>query len=362
MASIRVINDETFTEDVETFETYLDFSYGNFQPTWRSFERISYVNVVRMNPRKQSSVQRKPIEDIEKELEHKKELSKGSFGVVNLMRDVRNDLVYAVKKVDVNAAERKNLIIDDLMKEAEILKDNPHEHIVHLYQCIFVNREFRYFYFVMEYIEGQDLSKKISSRRETPFEKDLLRWFHQVLRAVAHIHSNNIIHHDIKPENIMLTSDGHIKLIDFGLSSLKVRAGTPCYFSPEKANNEKRDEKLDDIWAVGCTYLELMMNRRLERKLSLGDRFLDDSLQKCSETFADLTLNVQKCLKSSDCRPQAQDILVSSLELIVVYYKYFIMHAHIDPGGYEFAQFASNVARRPSRSCPKNREFDQDER
>ncbi len=109
----------------------------------------------------------------------------------------------------------------------------------------------------MEYIGGGELFDKIAQQSNNVFSEEIAAYYMKKLfNALNHMHSQGVVHRDIKPENIMLTKDGELKLIDFGLSQIcKVRqkmesiAGTPYYISPEVLDGHF-DQKCD-IWSLG---------------------------------------------------------------------------------------------------------------
>jgi serine/threonine protein kinase len=103
-------------------------------------------------------------------------------------------------------------------------------------------------------------------------------YLRKILSALQHMHANNVVHRDIKPENIMLTKEGEIKIIDFGLSKkqnkedsmMKTIAGTPYYMAPEVICERKYSSKVD-LWSVGvllyvfmCGYMPFMSDKRFD--------------------------------------------------------------------------------------------------
>lgn len=118
---------------------------------------------------------------------------------------------------------------------------------------------------VMEYIDGMTLKEYIRRRGSLPY-RDAVHFTLQILRALQHAHDKGIVHRDIKPQNIMLTSDGEIKVTDFGIARFarsEVRTitdraiGSVHYISPEQAKGENTDEK-SDIYSVGVMLFEML--------------------------------------------------------------------------------------------------------
>lgn len=122
-------------------------------------------------------------------------------------------------------------------------------------------------YIVMEYIDGITLKEYLDQRRDIRW-KEAVHFTVQILRALQHAHDKGIVHRDIKPQNIMLLSDGTIKVTDFGIARLSrsdFRAtmdgekaiGSVHYISPEQARGEITDEKAD-IYSVGVVLYEML--------------------------------------------------------------------------------------------------------
>lgn len=130
-----------------------------------------------------------------------------------------------------------------------------HQHILNLME-VFADRNFRYF--VMEKCDRSLLD--MLCRKEGLEERDLLNTFHQMLLGLQHCHSLHVVHRDVKPANFLVTSDGIVKLCDFGLADfdntylggLRGIAGTAPFMSPEMVLEHIYDCKTD-IWSLGAT-------------------------------------------------------------------------------------------------------------
>ena len=142
-------------------------------------------------------------------------------------------------------------------KEILILKKMFHKNIIKLYEIL---ETFERIYLVMEFCEGGDLYNYILTRGHLT-ERQSCRFFHDIIEALAYLHSQNIAHRDIKPENFLLDTTGKtisIKLIDFGISSnyndqelLHTSCGTSAFAAPEIYKGKEYNGLLCDIWSAG---------------------------------------------------------------------------------------------------------------
>ena len=123
---------------------------------------------------------------------------------------------------------------------------------------------------VMEYVEGSNLKDVIKNKNKVP-EKEAVKIVLKVLEALKIAHKNDVVHRDIKPSNIMITPDGDVKVMDFGiakslvgerLSETKtgVKIGTPEYMSPEQITGKKIDARTD-IYSLGIIFYEMVAGK-----------------------------------------------------------------------------------------------------
>merc|ERR1712124_68204 len=122
---------------------------------------------------------------------------------------------------------------------------------------------------VLPFMENETLEKIISDRFLTLNEGDIKMYMYMTLRGLATVHRHSFVHRDIKPNNLLLSSSGKIKLADFGLARA---IGTPlqcltltgfgdCYRPPEILLGEKKYSSAVDIWAAGCVFAELLIRK-----------------------------------------------------------------------------------------------------
>ena len=192
-----------------------------------------------------------------------KYLGKGSYGAA-LLVCLRNNpnQKFVVKEIVIGhlkAAEQQAA-----KNEAEVLHQMSHSNIT-MYIESFV--EGSKLYIVMEFADGGDLHAAVQRRKETKTkfgEDEVMRIFVQICLALKHVHGANILHRDLKSQNIFLTLKGIVKLGDFGIAKVldtiednaKTQIGTPYYLSPEICESLPYGQK-SDIWSLGVVLFEL---------------------------------------------------------------------------------------------------------
>ena len=191
-------------------------------------------------------------------------LGEGGMGVVYKAIDSKLDRTVAIKFLP------KTLSASDenkarFMQEAKAAAALNHPNILGVYE---IDETDGNLFFAMEYVEGKTLKSHISSLKSAagvPFEQAMI-WAKQIAQALKAAHEKNIIHRDIKPENVMLTGDGQVKIMDFGIAKLTgstgvtktgVSLGTLAYMSPEQAQGVAADVRVD-IWSLGVVLYEML--------------------------------------------------------------------------------------------------------
>jgi tRNA A-37 threonylcarbamoyl transferase component Bud32 len=192
----------------------------------------------------------------------------GSGGMASVYRGVQKSLDRKVvlKVLYPHLAEDEKLV-QRFEREARAAAMLRHEHIVQVIDC---GRYEDVSYIAMEFVEGMDLKKWIDAHGTPPMEAALVL-LRDLCAGLEHAHQHRIVHRDIKPANIMLTPDGMLKIMDFGLArkgedSTAVTVvgsvlGTPAYMSPEQATGEAVDER-SDIFSAGVVGYELLGAQR----------------------------------------------------------------------------------------------------
>ncbi len=128
-------------------------------------------------------------------------------------------------------------------------------------------------FIVMAYYDGQNLSERLQDTKSPLDEAAAVSIAGQVLRGLAEAHERQVVHRDIKPSNILLTPQGVVKIVDFGLAAMPdgdqltqtgTRMGTPAYMSPEQALGNRVDAR-SDLWSLAVVLLEMLAREKVFR-------------------------------------------------------------------------------------------------
>ena len=195
---------------------------------------------------------------IGKKLEGRYEITEligvGGMADVYKATDIIDNKVVAVKILKKEFAENEEFL-RRFRNESKAIALLSHPNIVKVYDVGFSDK---LQFIVMEYIDGITLKEYIENEKVLTW-KDSVHFVIQILRALQHAHDRGIVHRDIKPQNIMLFTDGTIKVMDFGIAKFArdeggtatdQAIGTVHYISPEQARGDETDEK-SDIYSVG---------------------------------------------------------------------------------------------------------------
>ncbi len=187
-------------------------------------------------------------------------IGKGGMGVVYKAEDIKLKRTVAVKFLPLELADDSEAG-ERFLREAQAAAALSHPHICTIHE---INEEEEQPFIVMEYVEGQSLNQKI---KQGPLEQTAaLDIAIQVAEGLEEAHKKGIIHRDIKPGNIMLTTKGQAKVMDFGLAKVLGESlitkeaktmGTVAYMSPEQAQGKVVDSRTD-IWSLGVVLFEML--------------------------------------------------------------------------------------------------------
>lgn len=190
-------------------------------------------------------------------------IGKGNMGACALARNNEDGKYYVIKQVDLTRMNKKER--QQSLNEARVLSSLRHPNIIN-YVDSFLARKSDHLCIVMEFADGGDLNSRIKKNYGVNFrETQVLDWFIQVVLSLHYVHQRKILHRDVKTQNIFLTSDGQVKLGDFGIArtlsntydQAKTFVGTPYYLSPELILERPYDHR-SDVWAAGVVLYELL--------------------------------------------------------------------------------------------------------
>ncbi len=191
-------------------------------------------------------------------------LGQGGFAAVFRARDLSLNRDVAVKVLDLELAPSPTLA-ERFVREAQTIARLEHPHIVPIYK---VGRHEDVLYIIMRCIDGASLRQLLAQQRRLS-AGDAARIARQVADALAYAHSRDIVHRDIKPDNILLDRSGHVLVTDFGIAKAAQAAttaqlttegmviGTPQYMSPEQAAGDKVDGR-SDIYSLGIVLYQML--------------------------------------------------------------------------------------------------------
>lgn len=155
------------------------------------------------------------------------------------------------------------IVVSRFRNEAKVMERLTHPNIRKVYGCgVLEGRPC----IVMEYLEGADLKKKMING-DVFSDKELRRWWDQLVDALNYSHSQGIIHRDLKPANIFITKDGKASLLDFGIAKIEgdgdltktgAELGTHIYMSPEQVRDPKRVKAPSDRYSLAVTFVHLL--------------------------------------------------------------------------------------------------------
>ena len=190
-------------------------------------------------------------------------LGEGGMGVVYKAEDTKLKRIVALKFLPLHtlaSAEEKSRFVHEAQAAAAL----NHANICTVYE---IDESEGQTFIAMEYIEGQNLKQKVGS---SPLKlEETLDIAMQVAQGLHEAHEKEIVHRDIKTANVMTTSKGQVKIMDFGLAKLREQTkltktgttmGTAAYMSPEQTQGEEVDQRTD-IWSLGVLLYEMLTGK-----------------------------------------------------------------------------------------------------
>jgi serine/threonine-protein kinase len=193
------------------------------------------------------------------------ELGSGGMGKVYRAKNVTLERVVALKTLS-SLLSSDQAFVQRFLKEARVAARLNHPNIVQIYDFGCVEETH---YIAMEFVDGQSLRRQLALGRFT--EHDALIVARQAVRGLAVAHAQGIVHRDIKPDNLMLTMRGEVKIVDLGIAKrldeeqnqtqTGQAIGTPHYISPEQIKGQKDIDGRADIYSLGATLYHLVTGR-----------------------------------------------------------------------------------------------------
>ena len=231
-------------------------------------------------------------------------------------------------KVLKNEFSQDKTFVTKFRAEAQSAAGLTHPNIVSVYD---VGDEDGIYYIVMELVEGITLKKYIEKRGKVPY-KEAVSIAIQVAKGMEAAHSHHIVHRDIKPQNIIISKDGKVKVTDFGIakaaSSSTINSaamGSVHYISPEQARGGYSDERTD-IYSLGITLFEMITGTVPfdgDSSVSVAVRHIQDEIPVPSTVTEDVPISIDKIIlkcvqKKTERRYQSATELISDLKKSLV--------------------------------------------
>jgi eukaryotic-like serine/threonine-protein kinase len=228
-------------------------------------------------------------------------LGAGGMGKVYKVRNVLSDRIEAMKVLLPNLTDQKDLV-ERFLREIKVLAGLSHPNIAGLRTALTIDNQL---IMIMEYVEGTTLGSRVE-RGAIPCG-EALNYIDQVLAALSYAHEQQIVHRDIKPSNMMLTPEGVVKLMDFGiarsgpdlgLTITGMTLGSLAYMSPEQVKCEAIDAR-SDLYSVGVSLYEMVTGQRpfkADSNFAIMQAHLKEAPRQPVELRPDLPVAVSKII------------------------------------------------------------------
>ena len=261
------------------------------------------------------------------------QIARGGMGSVYRARQIALGRVVALKRLSTRLVGEQ--FLQRFLREARAAAKLSHPNIVQVYD---IGQDYGFHFIAMEFVEGETLKERVETRGALlPLEA--ARIGADVARALTCARESNIVHRDIKPDNVLMSLTGEVKVADFGLAKLVgdtvkdslgdtqegLGLGTPHYMAPEQASNAKAADHRSDMYSLGCTVYHTLTGRPPFDALSAYELVkkheTEAAISPCDynpdipASFASLV--AQMMTKAPDHRPQEPREVVDGLEAII---------------------------------------------
>lgn len=238
----------------------------------------------------------------------------------------------AIKILKVEFCSNANFV-SKFRIEAQAAAGLMHPNIVNVYD---VGEEFGIYYIVMELVEGITLKKYITKKARLSV-KESISIAIQISMGIEAAHNNNIIHRDIKPQNIIISKEGKVKVTDFGIAKAATSntvtsnvMGSVHYTSPEQARGGYSDEK-SDIYSLGITIFEMLTGRvpfNGDTTVAIAIKHIQDEMPSPREFVPEIPISVEQIVYK--CTQKSQDRRYHSVPELVADLKQSLMNPDDD--------------------------------
>jgi response regulator RpfG family c-di-GMP phosphodiesterase len=319
--AVCYFKEKQYEKAINLYETILGESYDYLDVLTKlgeAKEKFEYEKQEEEKRKKQARfiVPSNILESDIKRYEKLSELGRGGMGIVYKAQDTVLDRIVALKVLSA-ALQNDRKVVETFIREAKSAACLNHLNIVTVYDAGILEGSY---YIAMEYIDGSTIREILKTKKlATPSVIGILK---QVLYGLIYAHSKNIVHRDLTTNNVMLTNNRVVKIMDFGLarvikqlmSEQSIIGGTPSYMSPEQVEGDPIDHRTD-IYTLGVSIFEMATGEVPFKKGDLGYHHLHTpppNPQSINSKIPDILNNIiLKCLQKDPANrfQKAQEIL-----------------------------------------------------
>lgn len=240
-------------------------------------------------------------------------IGQGGMSVVHLAYDLRLDKQWAVKEIRSDKIENQ-VYIDSLVKEANLIRNLDSKYLPRIVDIV---KKKDIVYIIMDYIDGKTAASLVEEGPQA--QEDVIEWGIQLAEVLSYLHSQNppIIYRDMKPQNVMITSNNEVRLIDFGTArEYKVDGnndttclGTPGYAAPEQYGGIGQTDERTDVYSLGKTLFHLVTGINPTTIADVeGIRYYNPNLSSGLEKIIEKTLQPNPKNRYQNCIDLKHDL------------------------------------------------------